>query len=230
MKEQVISIIVAVTLTLGSSNLAIAQLIPMAAIGWWHYFQSSNPQPPKKPAPPPPKVQTTPAFLEVLKKQLAQLEKIHGSITGSQKLSAEELANMLVTLNSFFLKKPESIYDNHPDVAQLLPKILHQENEADRSAITKRIRRAAAIDKAISLQVFEEAENRFQQISKLVKKINATADLKNIAELQARIKSMLAMIQNEETKLQMVAHLQNAEQALIDQQKKTLSRRVFSSQ
>ncbi|WP_281432049.1 type IV secretion system protein, partial [Bartonella tribocorum] len=92
---------------------------------------------------------------------------------------AEELANMLVTLNSFFLKKPESIYDNHPDVAQLLPKILHQENETDRSAITRRIRRAAAIDKAISLQVFEEAENRFQQISKLVKKINATADLKN---------------------------------------------------
>ncbi|PIT67788.1 conjugal transfer protein [Bartonella tribocorum] len=221
MKKQVILIAVAIILTLGFNfgEFKSGNGYNVPAFG-----NKSKPKPPPKPAPPPPpKVQTIPAFLEVLKKQLAQLEKIHGSITGSQKLSAE-------TLNSFFLKKPESIYDNHPDVTRLLPEILRrEENDTNPSIIFERIKHAATTDRAISLQVFEEAKNRFQQILELVKKINTTADLKSIAELRARIGGMLAMIQNEETKLQMVAHLQNAEQALIDQQKKMLSRRAFSS-
>ena len=58
--------------------------------------------------------------------------------------------------------------------------------------------------------------------------INGTSDPKAIAELQARIQAEQAAINNEATKLQMIAMLQQAEQRLIDEQRTQLNRRILS--
>ena len=59
--------------------------------------------------------------------------------------------------------------------------------------------------------------------------INGTSDPKAIDELQARIGAEQAAINNEATKLQMIAMLQQAEQRLIDEQRTQLNRRILSS-
>ncbi|WP_336287516.1 type IV secretion system protein [Bartonella sp. CB60] len=136
---------------------------------------------------------------------------------------------------NFFLKHPELIYDKNKnsDILELVEKVRKEESSnsisVERQLIDKRSQNAAIVDKAVSLQTFQEAEKRFDQILILLSEISKTEDLKGIAELQAQIKGRLAMIQNETAKLQMVAHLRNAEQTLISQQKRERNIRMLSS-
>ncbi|WP_332060089.1 type IV secretion system protein [Bartonella sp. CB74] len=136
---------------------------------------------------------------------------------------------------NFFLKHPELIYDKNEDsdILALVEKIRKEETSdsinVERQFINKRSKNAAIVDKAVSLQTFQEAEKRFHQILGLLDEISKTEDLKSIAELQAQIKGRLAMIQNETAKLQMVAHLRNAEQMLISQQKRERNMKMLNS-
>lgn len=84
-------------------------------------------------------------------------------------------------------------------------------------------------DKALSLQSFEEAEGRFRQIQELSSKVSEAQDMKAVSDLQAILKGKQAMIQNEMTKLQMIAHMSEAEQALIDQRNRELNKKILSS-
>ncbi|CDO47599.1 TrwJ1 protein [Bartonella henselae] len=189
------------------------------------------------------------AFLEYEKKQEIQkaikelpqfknleitkdiLEKIYKSITGKRNLGI-----VVEDSTSFFLKNPQYIYD--PDkssgMSSSVRSVLQKEQISNsiseaRKAIERRQQYATVVDKAVSLQTFQEAENRFKQIIKVLASVEKTKDLKDIAELQAHLKKKLAMIQNESAKLQMVAHLRNTEQGLINQQKQQRNMKILNS-
>ncbi|GAA4657757.1 type IV secretion system protein [Bartonella pachyuromydis] len=224
MKKVIIAI--AMTTILGTPNSAMAW-----SWGWAPakgLFPSTPAKKEKKPTAP----QHYLEIIELLKKQLEQAKKTHQSIKENPQLRAAE-----TSYSSFFLKNPNLIYDenNDSDISASVRNILQKESAStsireSRNAITKRIQYATVADKAVSLKTFQDAEKRFQQISELVEKISKTADLKSIADLQAHIAGMLAMIQNETAKLQMVSHSHSAEQALISQQKKTRNMRVLNSE
>ncbi|WP_336276690.1 type IV secretion system protein [Bartonella sp. CB178] len=170
--------------------------------------------------------------LELNKQQFKQTEGMYKSITANRGIGITKGTGF----DSFFLKDPQSIYKNKEssDVFTSVTGILKEENISDsvndaRESINERSRYAAVTDKAISLKVFSDTEKRFQQISKLLEEIDRTQDLKGIAELQARLKAKLAMIQNETTKLQMVAHLRNAERELIGHQKRKRNMKILGS-
>lgn len=74
-----------------------------------------------------------------------------------------------------------------------------------------------AQDKAFALDAYDKAKSRLNQIDQLMAKINDTPDPKAIAELQGRIAAEQAMIQNEQTKLQMYAMVAAAEDRLQEQ-------------
>ncbi|KEC55950.1 type IV secretion system protein [Bartonella koehlerae] len=158
------------------------------------------------------------------------LEKIYKSITGKRNLNIAA-----VDSTSFFLKNPQYIYDpdKNSGMSSSVKSILQKEQISDireaRKSIEGREQYATVVDKAVSFQTFQEAENRFEQIAKMLAGVEKTKDLKDIAELQAHIKSKLAMIQNESAKLQMVAHLRNAEQGLINQQKHKRNMKILDS-
>jgi len=97
------------------------------------------------------------------------------------------------------------------------------------SAIAARSRATAETDKAVGMRAFDGARARLGQIERLMGEINRTRDPKGIAELQARIAVEQAAIQNETTKLQLVAMLQRAEERLVEQQKADLAQRILSS-
>ncbi|WP_375644211.1 type IV secretion system protein, partial [Bartonella sp. AP83NXGY] len=77
--------------------------------------------------------------------------------------------------------------------------------------LNQRLQYGGIIDKAVSLQTFQDAENRFTQIAGFLKDIDETKDLREVFELQTRIRNMSAVLQNEYTKLQMVRNLSNNE-------------------
>ncbi|WP_019219367.1 type IV secretion system protein [Bartonella florencae] len=218
MKKQVISIVTAVIL--GIPNPAKAFNFTFTPSWNW----GSNPPKPVTP-------QHYLDIIELLKKQLAQAKKTYSAIGHSKSKDVQ------TDYTSFFLKDPQLIYDenNNLAVSTRLQDILSKEEiptsvRASRDTIVKRMQYATVADRAVSLQTFKENDLRFKQISELVKQINKTADLKSIAELQARIQGMLTMIQNETAKLQMVAHSRNAEQAFINQQKQKRNMKIFNSE
>lgn len=243
MEKKVISIVVIITLGISNPAMAWVWGAGSADLGasvpttWPNFFGNSSSRKPK-PKKPPQKKEELPvsALLDILKKQLEETQKIHESITGNQKFDTKKLKNAQTDYSSFFLKNPETLYNRNKSSAlsTSLENILKEEEipvsiHESSSFINKRIQYAAITDKAVSLKTFEEANNRFQQIEELLNEIKTTKDLKSVAELQAHIIGMLAMLQNETTKLQMVTHLRNAEYTLIKQQKDKHNIKILNS-
>jgi type IV secretion system protein VirB5 len=84
-------------------------------------------------------------------------------------------------------------------------------------------------DKAFAMDAYEAARSRIDQIDGLMSKINETQDPKAIAELQARIASEQANIQNEQTKLQLYAMMAQAEDRVQTQRQRELNARTWSA-
>ncbi|WP_263224454.1 P-type DNA transfer protein VirB5 [Pseudomonas alabamensis] len=82
-------------------------------------------------------------------------------------------------------------------------------------------------DKAFALEAYEQAAARLRQIDQLMGQINQTQDPKGIAELQGRIAAEQAMIQNEQTKLQMFQMVAEAEGKIQEQQQRELNAQVL---
>ncbi|WP_375635474.1 MULTISPECIES: type IV secretion system protein [unclassified Bartonella] len=240
MKKKLIPIVVVITLGISDPAMAwtfgagAADLSATVPTTWPNFFGKSRETTPKEP----PQQKEAPAdpLLETLKKQLEEVKKIQESITGNQKFDTKKLKNAQTDHSSFFLKNPETLYNRNKSSALTtsLKNILKEEEipisvHESSSFINKRSQYAAITDKAVSLKTFEEANNRFQQIEELLNEIKTTKDLKSIAELQAHIIGMLAMLQNETAKLQMVTHLRNAEYTLIKQQKDKHNIKILNS-
>ncbi|WP_175869569.1 type IV secretion system protein [Bartonella gabonensis] len=103
----------------------------------------------------------------------------------------------------------------------------YMKSDEMRNIINKRLEYSGIIAKAVSLQTLLDADKRFTQIVDLLNDINKTEDLKDIFELQASIRHMSAMIQNEYAKLQMVINLSDNQEPFIDIQKRKLHQKIF---
>lgn len=86
--------------------------------------------------------------------------------------------------------------------------------------ICNRDRNKAAQDKAFSLDAYDAAQRRLDNIQALMGQIDNASDTKTIQDLQVRMQAENAMIQNEQTKLMMFKMMADAESKLIDQQKR----------
>ena len=93
-----------------------------------------------------------------------------------------------------------------------------QQRDACRSQAVK-----PSQDKAFALEAYEQAAARLRQIDQLMGQINQTQDPKGIAELQGRIAAEQAMIQNEQTKLQMFQMVAEAEGKIQEQRQRELN-------
>lgn len=86
-----------------------------------------------------------------------------------------------------------------------------------------------AQDKAFALDAYDKAKGRLTQIDGLMSQINGTTDPKAIAELQGRIAAEQALIQNEQTKLQMYQMVAAAEDRLQEQRQREINAKVLSN-
>ncbi|WP_375639383.1 type IV secretion system protein [Bartonella sp. MF74HXZ] len=231
-----IFIIAGIITLLGMINLSSA-----FGFNWGH---SPNPNALKKkpPSPQPPKedlelikllekgeiIDLLKKQLELKKEQLSQTEKTYQAITKSQKTAPQK-----IDFSSFFLKEPESLYKNNQFSRKSYQKVLEEENKISGSfdqmgkAVFARLQFLSALDKAVTLKTFENVENRFKYLQDLFNELQTKENLKDIADLQAHIDGSLALIQNESIKMQMVAHLRNAEQSLIKKKRREVDMKIF---
>ncbi|WP_330169331.1 type IV secretion system protein [Bartonella grahamii] len=176
---------------------------------------------------------------ELSKKQLDETLKIYDSITGNR-VTKKILPKDDIL---YFLQNPQSIYPKPQPIYNVLTYGMHSSSmplfykhyiysilvnekyhiptplKQMNTEINTRLKYRGAIAKAISLQALQHAEKRFERITNLLNTTNKTQDLKEAAKLQAELKYMLAMIQNESIKIQMVKNLINSEKAIIDTQR-----------
>jgi type IV secretion system protein VirB5 len=74
------------------------------------------------------------------------------------------------------------------------------------------------LQQSMSRQAVSNASNRFSSLQSLISAIPSASDQKGILDLQARISAELGMLQNEQTKLQVLNQATQAQQAALQQQ------------
>jgi type IV secretion system protein VirB5 len=67
-----------------------------------------------------------------------------------------------------------------------------------------------------------------EQLDNLLGQINKTQDPKALGELQARIAMEQASLQNEAIKLQLMAHMAQAERQLVEEQRRAASAAILN--
>lgn len=120
--------------------------------------------------------------------------------------------------------RAESIYDNNK-VYDACTGFASNEQRTNCEAQAVK----GAQDKAFALDAYDAAKNRLSQIDQLMQQINQTQDPKAIAELQGRIAAEQAMIQNEQTKLQMYQMVAAAEDRLQEQRQREINAKVLAN-
>ncbi|MBS0225753.1 MAG: P-type DNA transfer protein VirB5 [Proteobacteria bacterium] len=177
--------------------------------------------------------------IEQLKAQYQQLQQQYQSMTGSR-----GLGNILND-PQYAQYLPQEWRDVYDRVRQGGYKGLTGTAQAIRDAnklydscaakqgadqqVCQRQANKAAQDKAFASDAFDKAKARWEQIEGLVQQINGTTDPKAIAELQARIQGEQAALQNEHTKLQMFQMMAQAEDRLIEQQRREVNSKTWNS-
>jgi type IV secretion system protein VirB5 len=78
-------------------------------------------------------------------------------------------------------------------------------------------RQWSAMQQALSHQALSNASNRFAAIQTLIAAISLATDQKGILDLQARISAELGMLQNEQTKLQVLNQATQAQESSLRQ-------------
>ena len=79
-------------------------------------------------------------------------------------------------------------------------------------------RQWSAMQQALSHQALSNASDRFAAIQTLIAAISSATDQKGILDLQARISAELGMLQNEQTKLQILNQATQAQETSLRQQ------------
>jgi type IV secretion system protein VirB5 len=169
--------------------------------------------------------------LQAIQNQLTQAQMEYQSITGPRGMQ-----NLLSGTNRNYLPVSWSqmqsiangsggVYGTLSSSIQLLsttnailsPTAMSSMSPAERSAIQAQ-RQSAALQQAVSQQALITTSNRFASLQQLIGAIPSATDQKGILELQARIGAEQGMLQNEQTKLQMLFKAAQAQDAAQRQQ------------
>jgi type IV secretion system protein VirB5 len=103
--------------------------------------------------------------------------------------------------------------------AVLTPQQLSMLSASDQQHIVAS-RQSSALQQALAQEALANASGRFASIQSLVAAIGTAGDQKAILDLQARITAELGMLQNEQTKLQILQHATRAQDSVIRQQER----------
>lgn len=170
--------------------------------------------------------------IEVLRREYQQLQDTHNVLTGNRGMGS--LFNNPEYTNAF-PNDLHSVYSSSSSVSKNSELILHDEKMATQgmntveteSYIHKREQQTAVDNKAMSEMAYKGMQSRLNNIELLMAEVNKTKDPKGIAELQARIASEQAIVQNEHTKLTIMQNLQRSEDKLIEQKKEEMGNKIL---
>lgn len=101
--------------------------------------------------------------------------------------------------------------------AVLSPQRLASLSPGDQQQIVA-ARQTGALQQALSHEALANASNRFAALQNLIGAISSATDEKAILDLQARISAEIGMLQNEQTKMQILYQSTQAQESVVRQQ------------
>jgi type IV secretion system protein VirB5 len=181
-------------------------------------------------------VQTLNQTLNTARGQLAQAQQEFQSITGSrgmQNLLSGTVRNYLPTNTSQLASAMNQVnlgYSSLSSAVQLALQanavLTPQQLALLPPDVQTRIsawRSTAALLQGITSTALTNSSSRFTAIQQLINTIGAAPDQKSVLELQARINAETGMLQNEQTKLQSLYQVAQAQQWVNEQQDRETS-------
>ena len=174
-------------------------------------------------------VQTTAQQLQTAKAQLLQAQQALQTMTGDrgmEQLLSGTVRNYLPsnwTQVTGALQGPGGFSALSTDVQSIVTAnaVLSPQRLATLSAggqqLIQNTRQWSAMQQALSHQALSNASNRFAALQTLIAAISSATDQKGILDLQARISAELGMLQNEQTKLQVLNQATQAQESSLRQ-------------
>jgi type IV secretion system protein VirB5 len=175
-------------------------------------------------------VQTTAQQLQTAKEQLLQARQALQTTTGDrgmEQLLQGTVRNYLPsdwTQVTGALRGSGNYGSLSADVQNLIAAnaVLSQRRLATLSPAAQQLiqgsRQWSAMQQALSHRALSNASDRFASLQNLITAISTAADQKAILDLQARISAELGMLQNEQTKLQILHQATQAQESSLRQQ------------
>jgi type IV secretion system protein VirB5 len=175
-------------------------------------------------------VQTTAQQLQTARDQLLQTKQALQTMTGGrgmEQLLSGTVRNYLPsdwTQVTSALQGSGSYGALSADVQSLISAnaVLSRQRLATLSPSAQQLiqgsRQWSAMQQALSHRALSNASDRFTSLQNLITAISSAADQKGILDLQARISAELGMLQNEQTKLQILYQSTQAQEASLRQQ------------
>jgi type IV secretion system protein VirB5 len=178
-------------------------------------------------------VQTMEQQLQTTRDQLAQAKQALQTMTGGrgmQRLLGGTPRNYLPSNGSQLTAAMQGVDGGYPalasdvrsalgNIAVLSPAQLSTLSTADQQRVLAG-RRASALQQAVAQEALVNVSGRFASIQTLVDAISTATDQKAILDLQARIVAELGMLQNEQTKLQILRQVSQAQESANQQQER----------
>jgi len=155
-----------------------------------------------------------------LQSQLVTMQSQYTSLVGNRGLG-QILNNP--TLTSYLPSQWQSVYTQVKSgqlqgLTSAAQQVENQEGMTASSPTQQRYNDVLATNKAITMQAYQSSADRLQNIQNLMQQSDLTQDPAAKADLQNRLQSENAMIQNEQTRLNLASHLQDVETTLAQKQ------------
>lgn len=187
-------------------------------------------------------VQTAANFLQQIanaKAQLQQAESQYSAITGSVGNYSSLLPTSLSSLRNNLPQNWSSVYsdamNSNSSVSGSASSILSQFDSQIRGMgrtdaltfIDQQLHAKGAYDRAMTEQAYNNQMQELNDMQTLTQQIGQATTQKQINDLQARIQTAQGSIQGEQSKLQLMAMGQQAQQQLLQQQKEVAQKRYL---
>ena len=161
-------------------------------------------------------------MVQNLMQQVQNQEDQYRALTGNS-----SFGNILndASLRNYLPDQWQSIYDQAksgglPGISSTMQTIEQQENMTGASTPgQQRYYDTLAANKAMNEQAYSATMARFANIQALMRQSNLTQDPTAKADLQNRMAAEEAMIQNDQTRMQLTSHLQQAEIRMAEEQR-----------
>jgi type IV secretion system protein VirB5 len=155
-----------------------------------------------------------------LQSQLVTMQSQYTSLVGNRNLG-QILNNP--SLTSYLPSQWQSVYTQVKSgqlqgLTSAAQQVESQEGMTANSPTQQRYNDVLATNKAITMQAYQSSADRLQNIQNLMQQSDLTQDPAAKADLQNRLQSENAMIQNEQTRLNLASHLQDVETTLAQKQ------------
>ena len=178
--------------------------------------------------------------LEQMRSQFEQMEKEYSSITGVRNLGdilndprfkeylPDDWQNIYEGVRNSGYEGLSGTAKGIRDATKIFDSCANLTNPTEKKICNAKAVKPAQ-DQAFAQDAYRKSQDRVGQIEGLMQEINRTRDPKALSEVTARIQAEQALIQNEQTKLELYQASADAEQQLLRQQEREATRQRFAS-